>query len=200
MPRQPTGRPRGRPKGSGELGEQTRLTVRIPLALYERLQAFAEGRVYTHGAPQLAICVREALEEYLACRQTGLAHKGQTKNVPVSGTYIYGQPINVQERVKDNLGQTKNAIPLVDTAPQGAVSEIRQTKNVPALIGENNGQTENGTTGYDVSKYTLGKLCPRGHEHGTTGQSLLRISNRHCLACDREKFHERKQAKRSKKA
>jgi hypothetical protein len=46
----------------------------------------------------------------------------------------------------------------------------------------------------------LGDLCPRGHEHGTTGQSLLRISNRHCLACDREKFHERKQAKRSKKA
>ena len=165
MPRQPTGRPRGRPKGSGELGEQTRLTVRIPLALYERLQAFAEGRVYTRGAPQLAICVREAIEEYLACRQTGLANKGQTKNTPVSNTHIYGQPINV-----------------------------------PAMIGENNGQTENDTTGYDVSRYTLGKLCPRGHEHGTTGQSLLRISNRHCLACDREKFHERKQAKRSKKA
>ena len=129
MPRQPTGRPRGRPKGSGELGEQTRLTVRIPLALYERLQAFAEGRVYTRGAPQLAICVREAIEEYLACRQTGLANKGQTKN----------------------------AIPLVDTTPQGAVSEIRQTRNVPAMIGGNSGQTENDTTGYDVSRYTLGK-------------------------------------------
>ena len=147
MPRQPTGKPPGRPKGSGQLGEQTRLTVRIPMLLYERLQAFAEGRVYTRGAPQLAICVREALEEYLACRQTGLDNTRQTQNIPSARTPI-------------------------------------------------SRQTENGTTGYDISKYTLGKLCPRGHEHGTSGQSLLRISNRHCILCDREKFHERKQAKR----
>lgn len=52
------------------------------------------------------------------------------------------------------------------------------------------------TPPFDKARYTLGKLCPRGHEHGHTGQSLLRISNRHCLACDREKFHERKRAKR----
>ena len=52
---------------------------------------------------------------------------------------------------------------------------------------------------FDTTKYVLGKLCPRGHNWGTTGQSLLRRTNRHCCACDREKFHERKQAKRQQK-
>ena len=149
------------------------------MLLYERLQAFAEGRVYTRGAPQLAICVREALEEYLACRQTDLDNTRQTQNIPAAKTTF--------------SRQTETIHP-----PSPAISG--QTITVPESGTDNNGQTENGTTGYDVSKYTLGKLCPRGHEHGTTGLSLLRISNRHCIICDREKFHERKQAKRSKKA
>jgi flagellar motor protein MotB len=51
---------------------------------------------------------------------------------------------------------------------------------------------------FDPNKYVLGKRCPRGHNYAETGQSLLRISNRHCLACDREKYHERKQAKRQR--
>ena len=37
-----------------------------------------------------------------------------------------------------------------------------------------------------TSRYVLGKLCPRGHAWGETGQALLRIIGRHCLACDRE--------------
>lgn len=70
MPRQPTGRPRGRPVGTGTLGEQTRVTVRIPTALYARLEAYAEGRSFARGGtPQFAACVREALEHYLACPQ-----------------------------------------------------------------------------------------------------------------------------------
>jgi hypothetical protein len=46
---------------------------------------------------------------------------------------------------------------------------------------------------FDSEKYVQGKLCPRGHDYHGTGRSLLRLTNRHCLACDREKFHERKQ-------
>ena len=53
---------------------------------------------------------------------------------------------------------------------------------------------------FDTSKYVLGKLCPRQHDYGGTRHSLLRLSNRHRLACDREKFHERKQAKRQAEA
>src|SRR5262249_49309842 len=72
MARTPTGNPRGRPKGSGRLtpaqpGEkaQTRVTVRLPTALYDRLEAFAAGRRCHRGRLQVARWVREALEEYL---------------------------------------------------------------------------------------------------------------------------------------
>jgi hypothetical protein len=122
MPRQTTGMPRGRPKGSGNLGEQMRLTMRIPKGLYERLCAFAEGYRYTHGVPQLAGCVREALEEYLA-------NKGPTKNIPSGDTptyrqtekYISGQTTIVQGGIRDNLRQT-------ETVPAGREENNRQTK------------------------------------------------------------------------
>jgi hypothetical protein len=41
----------------------------------------------------------------------------------------------------------------------------------------------------------LGKLCPRRHDYNGTGQSLLRKTNHLCLACDRERAQERRQAK-----
>jgi hypothetical protein len=39
---------------------------------------------------------------------------------------------------------------------------------------------------YDQTKYILGKRCPRGHEWGTTGQTLRRMNDTHCPRCDRE--------------
>src|SRR5262245_21537930 len=70
MPRKPTGRPRGRPVGTGFLGEQTRVTIRMPTALSARLEAYTDGRgVARGGSPQLAACVREALEYDLVCPQ-----------------------------------------------------------------------------------------------------------------------------------
>jgi hypothetical protein len=53
---------------------------------------------------------------------------------------------------------------------------------------------------YDSTKHHLGKMCPRRHEYRGSGHSVIRISNGHCRACDREKFHERKQAKRQAQA
>ena len=81
MPRKPTGRPPGRPVGSGAVLErdQVRLTVRIPQTLFDRLEAYAEGRHFTRGTPQLAGAVRDALEHFLTC-----PYSWQTETVPVS--------------------------------------------------------------------------------------------------------------------
>jgi hypothetical protein len=81
MPRQPTGRPRGRPSGSGQLGEEgighIRLTTRIPKELYDALQAIS----YTREAPDLAQTIRLALEHYLTCPQ-----RRQTSKAPLAHT------------------------------------------------------------------------------------------------------------------
>ena len=55
MPRQPTGRPVGRPKGTTKLGAYTRITIKVPLALYDRLEAYADNLTSVRGgSPQLA--------------------------------------------------------------------------------------------------------------------------------------------------
>ena len=46
------------------------------------------------------------------------------------------------------------------------------------------------TSGYDfdAARFRLGKLCPRGHEHGGTGKSLRRNnSSAACLSCEQER-------------
>lgn len=140
MPRKPTGHPRGRPKGTGYLGEQKRLTVRIPQDLFRRLEDYAERRIYTRGTPQLAFCVREALEQYLD-------GKRQTENT--------------QDMPATISGQTVNILPVEDTAPPIPENEIRQTIKVqdppivkaepvhPLLPVENTPHAEPISTGGD---------------------------------------------------
>jgi hypothetical protein len=119
MPRPPTGRPRGRPAGSGQLGEEgtghKRLTVRLPVELYDALEALAEREHYTREAPELARTVRTALEHYLACphrRQTGivphtvLAHNAQTENDLETLENYTRQTIITPEPLEDYRGQT----------------------------------------------------------------------------------------------
>jgi hypothetical protein len=99
MPRKPTGRPTGRPKGSGLVlaeAEQVRLTVRLERSLYDRLDAYAAGRTYHRGAPQLARCVREALTEYLERRE-----KRQTASLPSPLGRIHGR----QKVFRTSLGR-----------------------------------------------------------------------------------------------
>jgi len=69
---------------------------------------------------------------------------------------------------------------------------LSDAKAVPVIVSD----TKADDVDFNPTTHSLGKLCPRQHNYRGTGQSVLRISNRHCRACDREKFHERKQAKR----
>lgn len=176
MPRRPTGNPRGRPKGTGRLGEQTRLTVRIPTEISARLALFAEGRSFTRGTPQLAGCVREALEHYLAC-----PHKRQTGNIPVSDNDVNGQtsivpalPVEPRESQRERI-----SLPIHEQREPDAVS-------VPARgePGEDTRQTENSPPAYDASTYMLYRLCPQGHAYGETGQSLVRRDSLLCVVCE----------------
>src|SRR5206468_12965867 len=80
---------------------------------------------------------------------------------------------------------------LSDTKEDEAI--VSDTKAVPAHIASD---TKADDADYNPATHSLGKLCPRQHHYRGSGQSVLRLSNRHCRACDREKFHERKQGKR----
>lgn len=58
--------PRGRPKGSGRLGTATcRVTVRLPLPLYQRLTAYVCGKSENTRDAELSPYVREAIEAYI---------------------------------------------------------------------------------------------------------------------------------------
>ena len=69
MARKPTGRPRGRPPGTGELDSPKRLNVWLSGETYARLAAYADGRSFARGTPELAVCARQAIEHFLACPQ-----------------------------------------------------------------------------------------------------------------------------------
>ena len=49
---------------------------------------------------------------------------------------------------------------------------------------------------FDVGKYVLGTLCPRGHDYHGTGQSLRHRRRHVCLACDAEQARARRKAQR----
>ena len=75
-----------------------------------------------------------------------------------------------------------------------AAQEIPQpvsTEGTAPILSDSN------TPAYDTSKHYLGKLCPHRHDYHGTGKSLLRQTNHLCLACDRERAQERRQAQRT---
>lgn len=84
-------------------------------------------------------------------------------------------------------------LPYRDEVLQGYTEE-GSTEVVPR---ERGGMTE--VVPYDTTKYHLGKLCPRKHEWGNTGKSLLNAGNQ-CLQCRRENKRAKDARKRQAKA
>jgi len=129
----------------------------------------------------------------------GLVYNGHTDTTLAPEDPVADVPPRGDTVIPDVPGRLHVAEALgveVDEEPDAGVSVPTLTSDSPpSQPGSMSARTADAKD-YDPTTHLLGKLCPRQHEYRGTEQSVLRISNRHCRACDREKFHERKQAKR----
>jgi hypothetical protein len=89
----------------------------------------------------------------------------------------------------NKTSDTKEDAPPMMSDKKEATAARVPAPRAPAFVSDSNVPT------YDTSKHYLGKLCPRRHDYNGTGQSLLRKTNHLCLACDRERAKERRQAR-----
>lgn len=193
MAYKPTGRLPGRPK-TKDTPDKT-ISLKIPPDLLARVQHYAG--IHRQSISEL---IRDGLEWRIT--------EGDPRWQPLPADRNYGntefqqltQPAYILD---DRIPFDDDLAPGVPGEAQGHNNGItvlppmpERTHALPVQHTEAPPQPAPALPAFDTSKYTLGKLCPRRHAHGTTGHSLLRRTNRHCLACDREKFHERKQARR----
>lgn len=194
MPRKPTGRPTGRPKGSGTLGSHTRLTVRIPQTLYARLDSYAAGRSFHRGQPELAICVREALEAYLTKHTSR-----QTESIPALPANRKSQPeSDTHRQPESDPAPTRDVIRQPESVPIAAETSLRQTQSTSPMVlaatdrdtrplGVSAALPQLPVLDYDAARYTLGPLCVNGHDYEGIGQSLRRLASKECAQCCRER-------------
>jgi len=93
---------------------------------------------------------------------------------------------------------TANALPaaekIVEAAQRPAATAVEQGPTAPpgASAMEQAAAVAVDTPPFDATKFYLGKLCRRSHEYGSTGQSLLRLSNQNCPQCQREQKREKR--------
>ena|SRR2546430_7271066 len=178
------------------MGEPTEklVAVRLPMALFHSASRYAD--LYHTSVSAL---LREGLETRL---------HGAPHTPSYNGITSLASPVVVMvERLATHLraaaeelrkacqeGEEQRSEAEVEDERYNGITESGAA--ITALPDTPKRQPEKTMSAYDVTKYVLGKLCPRRHDYQGSGQSLLRRSNRHCILCDREKFHERKQAKR----
>lgn len=183
----PTGRPVGRPKTK----DYQTISLKIPQDLLARVQHYAG--LHRQSVSEL---IRDGLEWRIT---DGDPRWQPLPDARYSGNTEFHTLVQPVHLIDDHIPLEDDLSPRPPGHDNGntVLPESLQTSVLPEARSQHKGNTVLPTVPpFDPAKYTLGKLCPRQHAHGHTGQSLLRISNRHCLACDREKFHERKQKQR----
>lgn len=201
----PTGRPIGRPKTK----EYITLMARIPQDLVDRVKQYAA----LHRQP-VSVVIREGL--LLLLENDPYGHfLSDMKEAGAQTNIVSYRKAAIAEPAAEIMSDTKTGVPEQSETTQaiGVSENVSDTKEdgpeiaydtkeaVQNIVSDTNRETSDAATqpsgipAFDATKYILGKLCPRQHDHDGIGHSLLRLNNRHCLACDREKFHERKQAK-----
>ncbi len=169
----PTGRPRGRPKTK----EYVTLMARVDATLADQVKRYAA----LHRQPPDSASFDELLSDR---NQAAIA----IIDADARSDREYLSDTNKDEDILSDTKEDKTI--LSDTNRDTEI--LSDAKAVPVIVSD----TKADDVDFNPTTHSLGKLCPRQHNYRGTGQSVLRISNRHCRACDREKFHERKQAKR----
>jgi hypothetical protein len=187
----PTGRPRGRPKTK----EYVTLMARVDITLADEVKRYAS----LHRQP-ISVVIRDALtllmEEYpFAADRSGphrlAAHEFLSDRYESPLDTLIGEADSAElENVLSDTNEEAVESMLSDTS-----GEDEYASDVIAVMTAF--MSDSNTPAYDTSKHYLGKLCPRRHDYNGTGQSLLRKTNHLCLACDRERAKERRQAKRT---
>jgi hypothetical protein len=118
-------------------------------------------------------------------------NKGRAATHTKAPVRAQSQKVSAMKAVDDNTSDTKTDSSSMLSDKKEAPATSLPEPRAPAFVSDSN------TPAYDTSKHYLGKLCPRRHDYNGTGQSLLRKINHLCLACDRERAKERRQAQRT---
>jgi hypothetical protein len=213
----PTGRPRGRPKTK----EYVTLMARVSQDLADRVKVYRSHKrqtmsdVLRDGLELLLEQEHEQAPLYVYDRKGGkssMMSDTKEEGADIMSDRKDAMTVNMSDTKEESTGRLRRARSAKVSDTKGdRVAITSDTKaDVPTMVSDTKEAQTAGTPEpailsdrniptFDPSKYCLGKLCPRAHEHGTTGQSLLKISNRHCPACDREKWHEKGSAQRQAK-
>lgn len=174
------GRRVGRVSGAGSAIKT--LSIKMPPELYDQVMRYAD----LHGTTISAL-----IREGLALR-TGIQPGGEggesprTTAAPEHETLValMGQVRGFLSGLEDQLRYMTG---LVSEESSGTTEA--SSPELPEVNPES-------SPTYDTARFYLGKLCPRRHEWGNTGQSLLRNHNQSCRECE----NERKRQARTKKA
>jgi hypothetical protein len=165
-----------------------RYTVRLPSALDQQVQ----DHLRTSGT-SFTVLIREALSAYLADSvPTGVptaADRADSLQPLGEQLALLRTRVEALERVLTVSRQ------VADRHADRVQTAADRDADTPPTPADSPRQTE-GCPPFDPAKSVLGRLCPRGHEWGSTGQSLRRLPNLSCRACENLRRREKRAAQR----
>jgi hypothetical protein len=151
--------------------------------------------------------VTDAVTDIYGCPvpEEAMDHQGEHITDTVTDTHVQAQDVTAAaletrlatDTVTDTSSQTENERVAI-RALHGVTDTITDTQTEPSpLVTDTVTATGQALEPFDTTRYRLGKLCQRGHDYQSTGQSL-RTTNKagYCLACNAEDARARRQAKR----
>ena len=185
MASHPTNRPPGRPKTK----YYTTLMGRIPQDLADRVKGYA-----AHHGQSISTLIREGLEWRIHESEGYSEFMSDRNETPLDELLSDTNREELDALLEDTENPALDEI--VSDMKSAATAKVSDTNTYVATSAEESQYVES-TPAFDPEKHRLGKLCPKQHEWGTTGQSL-RTRNKagFCLRCNAELNKSRRTATR----